>query len=86
MLIHPGSTEAVRRFELQRLDTLLSELESLNLEDRFKVPENLGHRLRRAGVGYPREATVSEVIDLVFRAQERFLQPLETRTGKRSAA
>ena len=76
----------MRRFELHRLDIILSELEALNLKDHRAVPPQLGDRLRRAGVGYPRGATVTEVIDLVFRAQERYLHTSDSRSGRRSAA
>jgi hypothetical protein len=85
-MLNPGSHEQLRRFELRRLDGLLSSLESLNLRDQLRVPEDVGDRLRQAGIGYPRSASVSEVIDLVFRAQERYLQPIDTRSGRRSAA
>ena len=82
-----ATAEVVRRLQLHRLDTLLSALEDLNLKGTFDVPTHLAMRLRAAGVGHPSTASVSEVIDLVFRAQERFLQPLPgTRTSRRSAA
>jgi len=82
MLANPNP-ESIRRTELHRLDMLLAHLEGLNLRDHTAVPLGLGERLRQAGVGYPAAATVSEVIDLVFRAQERYLTPLDTHTGKR---
>jgi hypothetical protein len=82
-----ATAEVVRRLQLHRLDVMLAELEDLNLRGKFEVPTQLAMRLRAAGVGHPSNARVSEVIDLVFRAQERFLQPLPgSRTSRRSAA
>jgi hypothetical protein len=75
-----------RRDQLHTLDRILADLEMLNLRDE-PVPRTLSQRLRRAGVVHRREAPVSELIDLVFRAQEAFLQPLPiTTTRRRSAA
>jgi hypothetical protein len=67
--------EIVRRIRLHELDLLLSQLEALNLRDVEDVPEQLSGRLRAAGVGHRTEATVTEVLDLVFRAQEAYLRP-----------
>ena len=79
------STE-VRRLSLRRLDALLSELEALNLGDAAIVPHELSQRLRSAGVGFNQDATVTCVIDQLFRVQERFLTPIDTRTRRRNAA
>lgn len=81
------TADVVRRLQLHRLDVMLAELEDLNLRGKVEVPTELAMRLRAAGVGHPSSACVSEVIDLLFRAQERFLQPAPgARTGRRSAA
>jgi hypothetical protein len=67
--------DIVRRVRLRELDLLLSELEALNLRDIDLLPERLGLRLRAAGVGHRSDASVTEVLDLVFRAQEAYLRP-----------
>ncbi|MHB8510486.1 MAG: hypothetical protein ACYDGR_17905 [Candidatus Dormibacteria bacterium] len=85
--VRTATAEAIRRIQLHRLDVLLAELEALNLRAVSEVPSDLSSRLRSAGVGHPTGATVSTVIDLVFRAQERFLQPMPgARQRSRSAA
>jgi len=76
-----------RRNQLRNLDGILTDLESLNLREIERIPRPLHQRLRRAGVGHRDGAPVSEIIDLVFRAQEPFLQPLpNTVTRRRRAA
>jgi hypothetical protein len=82
-----GYAEAIRRTQLRRLDAMLAELEGLNLGGAKTVPGDLAGRLRAAGVGHPTDAEISQVIDLVFRAQERYLSPMPgTRSGRRTAA
>jgi hypothetical protein len=82
-----GYADAARRRRLRRLDALLGELETLNLAGTTTVPAGLSERLRAAGVGHPTGADISYVIDLLFRAQERYLQPTPTpRAGRRTAA
>ena len=79
--------QVYRRDQLRNLDSLLMELETLNLREVPGIPTSLLQRLRRAGVGYRDGAPVSEIIDQVFRAQEAFLQPLpNTVTRRRKAA
>jgi len=75
----------MKRTELRRLDQALEQLESLNLRGVGFVPDPLQRRLRSIGVSHPSAASVGEVIDLVFRAQERFLSPT-SRSGRRPAA
>jgi hypothetical protein len=78
--------QVYRRDQLHTLDRILADLEMLNLRDE-PLPRSLSVRLRRAGVVHRDGAPVSELIDLVFRAQEAFLQPLPiTTTRRRSAA
>ena len=79
------ANEILRRIQLRHLDVLLTELEALNLRDARVLPVALSDRLRAAGVGHRRDAEVSAVIDLVFRAQEAFLHQLPT-TRRRSVA
>jgi hypothetical protein len=79
--------QVYRRNQLGNLDAMLADLETLNLREVAAVPGSLRERLRRAGVCYRDGAPVSEIIDLVFRAQEPYLQPLPTAiTRSRSAA
>jgi hypothetical protein len=85
MLIHPNPENDYKRIQLRRLDEALDQLESLNLQGLGSVPDPLQRRLRSIGVLHPSGATVTEIIDLVFRAQERFLTPT-TRSGRRPAA
>ncbi len=67
--------EIVRRIRLHELDLLLTQLEALNLQDASALPEELSHRLRAIGIGHRSSASATEVLDLVFRAQEAYLRP-----------
>ena len=80
-----NANEILRRIQLRHLDVLLTELEALNLRDAVVLPVTLSEKLRAAGIGHRRDASVSTVIDLVFRAQEAFLHQLPS-TRRRSAA
>ena len=75
-----------RRNQLRNLDAILTDLETLNLREVNGIPRSLHERLRRAGVGYRDGAPASELIDLVFRAQEVYLQPLPTTVTRRRRA
>ena len=75
-----------RRNQLHNLDAILTDLETLNLREIVGIPRELTQRLRRAGVGYRDGAPVSEIIDLVFRAQEAHLQPLPNIVTRRRRA
>ena len=78
----PG--EILRRVQLRHLDSLLAELEGLNMHEAQALPQALSQKLRAAGVGHRPDATVSSVIDLVFRAQEAYLHQLP-RKGRSAA-
>jgi hypothetical protein len=80
-----NADEILRRIQLRHLDSLLTELEALNLRDARVLPDALSDKLRAAGIGHRSDARVSTVIDLVFRAQEAFLRQQPT-TRPRSAA
>ncbi|MGI8608357.1 MAG: hypothetical protein ACR2MY_03900 [Candidatus Dormibacteria bacterium] len=83
----PDLQAAYRRNQLRNLDTLLMELETMNLREVELMPRSLCERLRRAGVVFRDGAAASEIIDLVFRTQEAYLSPLpNTVTRRRSAA
>lgn len=75
-----------RRDQLRQLDAILTDLETLNLREIVGIPRELTQRLRRAGVGHRDGAPVSEIIDLVFRAQEAYLQPLPNIVTRRRRA
>jgi hypothetical protein len=83
----PDPQAAYRRNQLRNLDRLLGELETMNLREVDALPRSLCEGLRRAGVVFGDGARASEIIDLVFRAQEAYLNPLPTTvTRRRSAA
>lgn len=83
----PDAQAAYRRNQLRNLDAILMELETLNLREIDVLPRPLRERLRRAGVVVREGAPASELIDLVFRAQEAYLSPLPNIvTRRRSAA
>ena len=83
----PDPQAAYRRSQLRNLDTILGDLESMNLREVGTLPRSLCERLRRAGVVFTEGAAASELIDLVFRAQEAYLSPMPTTiTRRRSAA
>ncbi|HEY8740512.1 MAG TPA: hypothetical protein VIN56_07970 [Candidatus Dormibacteraeota bacterium] len=83
----PDPQEVYRRRQLRNLDAILADLELMNLRESPGLPRSLAVRLRRAGVVHRDAAPVSEIIDLVFRAQEAYLQPLPVvPTRRRSAA
>ena len=83
----PDPQAAYRRNQLRNLDKILGELETMNLREVGAMPGSLCERLRRAGVVFREGAPASEIIDLVFRAQEAYLSPLpNTVTRRRSAA
>jgi hypothetical protein len=77
-----NANQILRRIQLRHLDVLLTELEALNLRDARVLPAALSDKLRAAGIGHRPDASVSTVIDLVFRAQEAYLHQFpSTRPG-----
>lgn len=64
-----------RRRRLAELDSLLSELEWLNVANRSDVPDDLAARLERRGVGAPAKKGPPELIEAVFNLQRPFLRP-----------
>jgi len=70
-----SGAEIVRRVRLHELDELLSELEILNLLEVEMLPVQLSNQLRSAGIAHPEDASVTEALDLVFRAQAVYLRP-----------
>ena len=82
----PDRQAQYRRSQLRALDAILADLETMNLRELQGLPRSLVERLRRAGVAYPEGAAASEIIDLVFRAQEAYLQPMPTIPNRRRSA
>jgi len=77
-----------RRSRLRHLDDLLEALESLNLQDAPVLSAAVAARLDELGIlstnaGPP----YNELVDGVFKAQERFMidRPVESRVRRRSA-
>ncbi|MEA2682127.1 MAG: hypothetical protein QOK05_455 [Chloroflexota bacterium] len=82
----PDHQALYRRNQLRALDAILMELETMNLREVAGLPRPLTERLRRLGVVYRDGAPVSEIIDLVFRAQEAYLVQMPTTTTRRRSA
>ncbi|GAC1327698.1 MAG: hypothetical protein NVSMB17_02090 [Candidatus Dormibacteria bacterium] len=79
--------QVYRRNQLRNLDLILTDLETINLREGNGIPHSLHVRLREAGVSARADAAASELIDLVFRAQETYLQPPpDAATRRRKAA
>ncbi len=72
--------EAKRKLSLYSLDRVLWALEELNLADRTTVPVDVVEQLRAFGVPYARDVKIADLIELVFTAQEQFMnvEPEET--------
>ena len=71
--------QAERRRQLAELDSLLNELEWLNLEDRIEVPDRLAAKLERFGVRVAVGKRPMELIEAVFKLQRPFLRPNPSR-------
>ena len=77
-----------RRSRLRRLDDLLQALEALNLEDAPDLSAAVAARLDELGIRPTRGgAPFTELVDAVFKAQERFMTelPIESRVKRRRA-
>lgn len=64
---------AERKLNLYALDNILWSLEDLNLKDRTTVPNDVIEQLRASGIPYQPENSIPDLIELVFTAQERFM-------------
>lgn len=64
---------AKRKLSLYALDRVLWALEELNLAERTIVPLNVVQQLREFGVPYMPEIRIPDLIELVFTAQEQFM-------------
>jgi hypothetical protein len=65
--------EAKRKLSLYALDRVLWALEELNLAERTIVPRDVVEQLHAFGVPYNREIKIPDLIELVFTAQEQFM-------------
>jgi hypothetical protein len=65
--------EAKRKLSLYALDRILWALEEMNLAEKTVVPHHLVRQLRFFGVPYSPEIRIPDLIELVFTAQEQFM-------------
>lgn len=65
--------EAKRKLSLYALDRILWALEELNLAEKTIVPRDLAERLLAFGVPYSPDIKIPDLIELVFTAQEQFM-------------
>ena len=64
---------AKRKLSLYALDRILWALEDLNLAERSKVPGDVVEQLLSFGVPYTADVKIPDLIELVFTAQEQFM-------------
>ncbi len=81
------ATETERRSNLRRLDDLLEVLERLNLRDATELPPPIRQRLEKEGIAVEPGVTFTQLIELVWAVQERYLIDLKAdrRKGSRRA-
>jgi hypothetical protein len=72
-VIATRAQDAQRKLHLYALDRVLWALEDLNLQDRTVVPGAVVEQLLSYGVPYTPQVKVPDLIELVFTAQERFM-------------
>jgi hypothetical protein len=65
--------EAKRKLSLYALDRILWALEELNLAERTVVSRELVEQLLAFGVPYAPDIKIPDLIELVFTAQEQFM-------------
>ena len=65
--------EAKRKLSLYALDRILWALEELNLAERTIVPRDIAQQLLAFGVPYSPDIKIPDLIELVFTAQEQFM-------------
>jgi hypothetical protein len=64
---------AKRKLSLYALDRILWALEELNLAERSIVPRDIAQQLLAFGVPYSPDIKIPDLIELVFTAQEQFM-------------
>ena len=72
-MIATRAEEAKRKLSLYALDRILWALEALNLAERTKVPGDVVEQLLAFGVPYTADVKIPDLIELVFTAQEQFM-------------
>ncbi len=72
-VIATRAQEAKRKLSLYALDRVLWQLEEMNLAERTKVPGDVVERLLAFGVPYTPDIKIPDLIELVFTAQEQFM-------------
>jgi len=65
--------DAKRKLSLYALDRVLWALEEMNLAERTTVSRDLGEQLLAFGVPYTPDVKIPDLIELVFTAQEQFM-------------
>ena len=65
--------EAKRKLSLYALDRILWALEELNLAEKTIVPRDIAQQLLAFGVPYTPDVKIPDLIELVFTAQEQFM-------------
>jgi len=72
-VIATRAQDAKRKLSLYALDRVLWALEELNLAERTIVPRHVVEQLRAYGVPYAPDIKIPDLIELVFTAQEEFM-------------
>ncbi|TMD23761.1 MAG: hypothetical protein E6I99_05420 [Chloroflexi bacterium] len=72
-VIATRAQDAKRKLSLYALDRVLWALEELNLAERTIVPRDLVKQLFAFGVPYSPDIKIPDLIELVFTAQEEFM-------------
>ncbi len=72
-LMATKAQEAQRKLNLFALDNVLWALEDLNLRERTLVPGDVVEQLLAFGVPYHPDVKIPDLIELVFTAQEQFM-------------
>lgn len=72
-VLHTRAQEAKRKLSLYALDRILWALEELNLAEKTIVPREIVDQLLVFGVPYSPDIKIPDLIELVFTAQEQFM-------------
>ena len=72
-VLHTRAQEAKRKLSLYALDRILWALEELNLAEKTVVPREIVNQLIVFGVPYSPDIKIPDLIELVFTAQEQFM-------------
>ena len=72
-VLHTRAQEAKRKLSLYALDRILWALEEMNLAEKTIVPREIVAQLLAFGVPYSPDITIPDLIELVFTAQEQFM-------------